>query len=81
MAGFGDYRSSPTSPGDFLRIPRSPREADLLLREIQAQLQATDYFSREEAARYDGIRTALAGYGDRDGWSLSDAAKLDDIRR
>lgn len=79
MAGFGAGFRSSSSSSDYLR----GAEMDLTLRDIAARYLGTDWFSRDENVRRDGLRSAAAhgGFGDRDGWSMEEAVRIDDVRR
>lgn len=80
MAGFGGgFRSAPVSPGEYLRSI----EYDVVIRAVAERYLGTDHFSRDENIRYRGLRAAatFGGLGDRDGWGIEEAIRIDDVRR
>jgi hypothetical protein len=79
MAGFGAGFRSTTSSREYLR----GAEMDLTLRDVATRCLGTDCFSRDENLQRDGLRYAAAHgvFGDRDGWSIEEAVRIDDVRR
>lgn len=56
---------------------------DLTVRDIATWYLGTDWFSRDDNVRRHGLGSAAdySGFGNRGGWSMEEAIRIDDVRR